>query len=138
MGNLVLNLSGVNENAGGFEALPKGKYEMMVDDVTFGTSKKGSPMMTWKFKMDSEEYGKRSFYFYNVLDQAFGIAALKKTIVALGMDVDFDEFDPEAFADAGDAIGLPILVELGIQKYEGEKRNTVKTVFASNDANPFM
>ena len=126
--NLVLDLSGVNENAGGFEAMPKGKYDAVVDDVEFGMSKKDAPMITWKFKMDHPEYGKRTLFFYTVLNQSFGLAALKKTLIALGLDVDFGSFNPQEFADAGEAIGLPVQLEVGIQKYEGEKRNTVKAV----------
>lgn len=126
--NLVLDLSGVNEKSVGFEALPKGKYEAILDDCEFGESKKGSPMITWKFKIDDAEFGKRTLFFYTVLDQDFGIANLKKTILALGVDVDMSEFDPQKFCDDGDAIGLPCMLKVGIQKYEGEKRNTVSEV----------
>lgn len=128
MGNLTLNLEDVNEKAGGFEALPKGTYDAVVDDVEFGDSSKGSPMLTWKFRIDHEEYGKRTMYFYTVLDQPFGLSNLKKTILNLGMEIDMAEFDPAEFADTGDAIGLPCQLKIGIQKYEGEKRNNIKEV----------
>lgn len=130
--NLVLDLSDVKESTG-FEALPKGTYDAIVDDVEFGESSKGSPMMTWKFKMDHSEYGKRTFFYYTVLDQDFGKAALKKTLISLGLDVDFSEFNPTNFCDEGEAIGLPCSIKLGIQKYEGEKRNTVKEVLPATE-----
>lgn len=136
--NLVLNLAEVDEKAGGFECMPKGDYEAIVDECDCGVSKAGAPMITWKFKITEPEYAKRTLFFYNVLNQTFGVAALKKTLIALGVDVDWSSFNPQDFADNGDAIGLPIRVKVGIQKYEGEKRNTVKDVSASNEGGGFM
>lgn len=136
--NLVLNLAEVDETAGGFEAMPKGTYQAIVDDVEYGLSKKGAPMMTWKFRVTTEEYAKRVLFFYNVLNQPFGVAALKKTIIALGMDVDMAQFNPQEFADLGDAIGLPIGIKVGIQKYDGEKRNTVKDILPAEEDNGFF
>lgn len=135
--NLVLNLDNVEESKG-FEALPKGKYDAVVDDCEFGESSKGSPMITWKFKLDSEEYGKRTLYYYTVLDQSFGLSNLKKTLIALGIDIDFAAFNPAEFCDAGEAIGIPVTLNVGIQKYEGEKRNTVKEVLPAEEAGSFM
>lgn len=136
--NLVLDLSSVDEKAGGFEAMPKGDYEAIVDECDFGESSKGSPMITWKFKVTEEPYEKRTLFYYTVLDQTFGIAALKKTLIALGVDVDMASFNPQEFADSGEAIGLPIKIKVGIQKYEGEKRNNVKSVSASSEGGSFM
>lgn len=136
-GNFVLDLSGVDEKAGGFECLPKGKYEAVVDDVEFGTSKAGAPMLTWKFQLTDVE-PKRKMFFYNVLNKPFGISALKKTLVNLGVEVDMGSFNPQTFADQGEAIGMPIQLDLGIQKYEGENRNTVKDTLASSIGNDFI
>ena len=141
MGNLVLNLSDVDEKAGGFSLLDRGMYEAVIDDVTFGDSSKGSPMLTWKFKITAgtPDDKAHSLFWYTVLDQPFGLANLKKALIAIGLEEKMDEFDPEAFADEGDAIGLPIQVKVGIQKYEGEKRNTVKDIAASTEGgNGFM
>ena len=135
--NLVLNLDAVEESKG-FEALPKGTYSAIVDDCEFGESSKGSPMITWKFKIDSEEYGKRTMFYYTVLDQAFGLSNLKKTLIALGTDVDLSSFNPAEFCDAGEAIGIPVMLKVGIQKYEGEKRNNVKEVLPAEEAGSFM
>ena len=131
--NLVLNLNDVDENAGGFECMPKGEYEAIVDEYEFGTSKKGAPMITWKFRIVEGEFDNRVLFFYTVLNQQFGLAALKKTLIALGMDIDWGNFDPQQFTDEGEAINLPVRLKVGIQKYEGEKRNTVKEVLASSE-----
>lgn len=126
--NLVLNLNEVDENAGGFEAMPKGNYDAVVDDYEYGESKKGAPMITWKFKIAGGEFDNRVLFFYTVLNQQFGLAALKKTLIATGLEVDWANFNPQDFSDQGDAIGMPVTLKVGIQKYEGEKRNTVKEV----------
>lgn len=131
--NLVLDLTDVDEKSGGFEAMSKGKYPAVLDDCEYGPSKKDSPMITWKFKLDLPEYGKRTLFYYTVLDQKFGIANLKKTLLALKLDVDMANFNPETFCDEGDAIGLPVTLDVGIQKYEGEKRNNVKAVLPAED-----
>jgi len=95
-------------------------------------------MITWKFKIDDPEFGKRTVFYYNVLNQPFGRSALKSTLINLGIEIDWSSFRPQEFADMGDAIGLPIKIELGIQKYEGEKRNTVKKTFPSGEGTSFM
>lgn len=133
--NLVLNLNEVDENqTGGFEALPVGTYEAAVEDVELTTSKAGSPMIKWTFQLTDQEHKKRKMFNYNVLDKNFGVAMLKKTILACGADVDFGNFDVAEFAETGDAIGLPIALKLGVQNYNGEKRNNVKDVLASDIA----
>lgn len=137
--NLVLNLDAVDEKNTGFECMPKGEYECIVDDCEFGQSQRtGSPMITWKFKVVDEEYQNRVLFFHNVLNKQFGIAMLKKTLIALGVDVDLANFNPQTFADEGEAIGLPIRVKVGIQKYQGEKRNAVKDVLPSQEGGSFM
>lgn len=137
--NLVLNLDSVDEKAGGFEAMPKGEYEAIVDECELGESSKGAPMITWKFKITEEPYNKRTLFWYTVLNLDFGKAALKKALIAMGLDIDWANFDVQEFCDNGDAIGMPIRIKVGIQKYEGEKRNNVKDVMASAEGgNSFM
>ena len=137
--NLVLDLNDVDENGGGFECMPKGEYECVIDDCDFGPSKSsGSPMITWKFKVVGDEYTNRVLFYHNVLDKPFGVSMLKKTLIAAGAEVDMAGFNPQEFADNGEAIGLPIRVKVGIQKYKGENRNDVKDVKPSQEGGSFM
>lgn len=137
--NLVLDLSSVDESKTGFEAMPKGDYECIVDDCEFGTSQKsGNPMLTWKFKVVEGDFANRVLFFHNVLNKQFGLALLKKALIAIGSEADLAGFNPQKFADEGDAIGLPIRVTVGIQKYQDEKRNNVKDVSASQESGDFM
>lgn len=132
--NLVINLEDVDEKSAGFEAMPKGTYGCIIEDVDFGYSQSSdAPMITFKYKVTDAEYENRLLFHHCVLNKNFGVAMLKKVIVNSGVDVDMAKFDPQKFADEGDAIGLPINVVVGIQKYKGEKRNNVKDVKPSTE-----
>lgn len=138
-GGFVFDLTGVEENAGGFEVLPKGKYDAVVDELEFGESKAGNPMITVKYAITTPEYENRIIFDYWVLGGGkaaeFGLAKLKKFLVRVCPDVDLSAFNPQSFADQGTAVGRLCTLSLGIQtqksgEYKGEKRNTVKDVEA--------
>lgn len=129
--NLVLNLDSVDENSGGFEALPPGVYNCIVENVEYGNSKKSNnPMITWTFKVVDEQYENRLLFYHTVLTQDIGVANLKKTLIRVCPDVDMSQFKPRDFADNGDALGLPCRVKVKIKPYNGEKRNSVTEVLA--------
>lgn len=131
----VLNLNDVDASkVSKFEVLPKGDYEAIIDDCEFGYSKNsGAPMLTWKFKLTDPEFNNRTFFFYTTLNKDFGIAMLKKVLMVSGAQVDMSCLNPQELAESGETIGLPIKVKLGIQTYEGEKRNNVKDVDVSSE-----
>jgi hypothetical protein len=143
-GGMVFDLSGVEENKG-FEIIPKGTYDAIVDELDFGESKAGNPMVTVKYSLTGPEYENRVLFDYWVLEgdgKDFGLAKLKKFLVRICPDVDITHFKPKNFADSGVAVGRSCRVSLGIQtqkqgEYKGEKRNTVKDVLAP-EANSFL
>ena len=63
---MVFDLSGVEENKG-FEVIPKGTYDAVVDELDFGDSKAGNPMVTIKYSITTPEYENRVIYDYWVL-----------------------------------------------------------------------
>lgn len=146
---LTFDLSGVDENSvGGFEVLPKGKYNAIVDECNFKESKAGAPMLEMIFAIDGGEYDGRKIYDYYVLggsnDKAieFGQAKLKKFLVRVCPDANLTAFNPATFSDNGEAVGKKLILDLGIQTqkkgdYKGEKRNTVKDILAP-EADSFM
>jgi hypothetical protein len=135
--SLVLDLSGVEESKG-FEVIPKGTYDAIVDELEFGESKAGNPMITVKYSLTDPEFEKRVLFDYWVLSgkgAEFGQAKLKKFLVRVCPEVDLTAFNPAQFADQGVAIGRECRLTVGIQtqkqgEYKGEKRNTVKDVLA--------
>lgn len=134
---LVFDLSQVEEQKG-FELIPKGKYEAIVDEIEFSESKAGNPMITAKFKIVEGEFESRILYDYWVLSgpgAEFGQAKLKKFLVRVCPEVDLSAFNPETFCDDGDAVGRDCIIDVTIQTqkkgdYKGEKRNSIKDLLA--------
>jgi hypothetical protein len=134
---MVFDLSGVEENKS-FEVIPKGTYDAVVDELDFGDSKAGNPMVTIKYSLTSPEVENRVVFDYWVLSgkgAEFGQAKLKKFLVRVCPEVDLSAFNPQEFSDTGAAVGRLCRLNLGIQvqkqgEYKGEKRNTVKDILA--------
>lgn len=139
-GGMTFDLTGVEENKA-FEIIPKGTYEAVIDELDFGESKSGNPMVTVKYSITTPEYEKRVVWDYWVLNgngAEFGLAKLKKFLVRVCPDVDLSSFNPKDFSDSGLAVGRLCNIVLGIQvqkqgEYKGEKRNVVKDVLAMNE-----
>lgn len=140
-GGMVFDLSGVEENKS-FEVIPKGTYSAVVDELDFGDSKSGNPMVTVKYALTAPEYENRVIFDYWVLNgkgSEFGLAKLKKFLTRVCPDVNISAFNPKNFADSGEAVGRQCQLSLGIQtqkqgEYKGEKRNTVKDVLAAEQS----
>jgi len=138
MDGMVYDLSGVEESKG-FEVIPKGTYDAVVDELDFAESKAGNPMITVKYAIVSPEYEKRVIFDYWVLSGKggeFGLGKLKKFLVRICPEVALTNFNPKTFADSGEAVGRQCRLTLGIQvqkegEYKGEKRNTVKDTLAA-------
>ncbi|MCM3763471.1 DUF669 domain-containing protein [Neobacillus niacini] len=67
----------VEKNGGGnFEELPDGSYEVEVEKMELGTSKKGDPMLKIQFKVVAGEYENKRIFYNGVMqpqnDSAFG------------------------------------------------------------------
>lgn len=139
-GSMVFDLSGVEENKS-FEVIPKGTYEAVVDELEFGESKAGNPMITVKYMLTTPEYENRVIFDYWVLSGKggeFGLGKLKTFLTRVCPEVDITAFNPANFSDSGVAVGKICKLTLGIQtqkqgEYKGEKRNTVKEVLASDE-----
>lgn len=136
-GTLVFDLTDVKEDSG-FEIIPKGTYSAIVDEMDFGESTSGNPMMTTKFKIVEGEYEGRVVWDYWVFGgkgAEFGMGKLKKFLTRVMPEVDLSNFNPQAFAESGEAIGRELQISLKIQtqksgEYKGEKRNQVGDLLA--------
>ena len=135
------NLNEVDENAtDGFGLMPKGDYNMIVDNCEFQLSKaSGAPMLKWTFKVIEGEFENRLHWEYTVLNNNFGLRNLKKILIALNCGVDFSTFNPQTFAEEGTAIGenLTITMDIKKDKKTGEDRNVSKD-FKVMTAGSFM
>lgn len=136
-GSLVFDLSEVKEDVG-FEVIPKGTYPAVVDELEFGDSQSGNPMVSVKYKIVEGEYEGRVVFDYWVLQgkgAEFGLGKLKKFLTRIVPEIDLASFNPQTFAEEGTAIGreLQVVLKITTQKkgeYKGEKRNNVTDVLA--------
>jgi hypothetical protein len=138
-GGLVFNMDEVEEDKG-FEILPKGNYNAVVDELDFGDSSTGNPMFTAKFKVTDGEFTGRVVFDYWVLGgkgAEFGLGKLKKFLTRICPDANMQQFNPQSFADEGSAIGREVTLSLKIStqkkgEYKGEKRNQVADILAAS------
>lgn len=143
-GGLVFNLTDVQEDKG-FEVLPKGDYNAVVDELEFGDSASGNPMITAKFKITDGEHADRVLFDYWVLagkGAEFGLGKLKKFLTRITPEADLTAFNPEQFAEDGIAIGRELVLSVRVTKqkkgeYKGELRNNVHD-FSAPTAGSFI
>lgn len=131
--NMVLDLDDVNEDGPGFEALPPGIYNCIIENTEYTMSSNNNPMITWVFKVVDAEGEGRLLFNHTVLNNEVGISRLKRTLTRVVPDVDLKAFNPKQFCDEGVAIGLPCRVKVTIRPYQGEKRNNVTDVLQPAD-----
>ncbi len=132
-GALVVDLSAVEDDSG-FEAIPRGMYPCVIDNLEYAISQaKGNPMWTWTLEIEDGEYAGRKLFYHTVF-KGPGLPITKKAIAAVMPDLLSAPFDPEAIANSGEKIGLRLKVRVDQKMYEGEKRNNVKGVFAADEA----
>lgn len=144
-GALVFDLNGVEEDKG-FELIPKGTYPAIVDEMEFGESSAGNPMMTVKYRIVEGEYADRLLFDYWVLrgnGSEFGLAKLKKFLTRVMPEVNLSAFNPADFAESGDAVNreLQVVVKIQTQKkgeYKGEKRNQVSDILSAAESGSFL
>lgn len=130
---LVLNLDGVDEEMPGFEALPPGTYDCVVENTEFAPSSKGNPMITWVFKVIDPQYDGRLLFYHTVLNSDAGLSRLKRTLIRVVPDINMGEFRPNAFCNEGQALGYPCRVKVSVKPYQGQKRNNVTDVLPPSE-----
>lgn len=126
--DLIIDMSSVDENAGGFQILPRGIYPCIVDNVDFGASKNsGNPMFTWTFEVSEGDFANRKLFFHSVLT-AEQMPRLKKILQRIAPELLEGPFNAREVADQGSLVGKSCRVRVDIRKYEGEDRNNVRDV----------
>lgn len=97
----VINLSLVPAYTGPKSNIfPAGTYDAVVKKLSYGLSKKGSPMLTWTFKAFDARNQETTVWYYSVLTdpdpekQNENLGRLVKAIQALAPDFDLETFNP--------------------------------------------
>ena len=123
-GSILVDLSDVQEQS--FEAIPKGTYRVVLDQLDYQLSKSsGQPMWNARFTVTEGEYTNRKlFTFISFSEKA--LPGTKKVIRILKPELLDSAFDPKAVAESGELIGIECRVRVGIQEYEGTDRNRIQ------------
>ena len=127
----TLNFSGVESK--NFDALPNGKYEVLIHDIEEKTVKsgknEGAPMWAVQFSVNGGPFdNRRVFRNYTLIPES--LWAVKGFLLALGYDA--EQLDGEIDLDLNDLIGLPCQVVLRQREYEGQIQNDVRQVLKSS------
>lgn len=125
---LVVNLSEVEELK--FELLPKGTYDIIIEDNQYAKSKSsGKPMWNLKLNIDGGEFnGRKIFEIFSFSEGALPGTKTRLAVIAPELlSGDFKVNDPETVASL---IGRKAKVKVDIQKAEEgsgyEDQNRVK------------
>jgi len=132
---MVINLADVEEPTR--EIIPPGIYDAMVDNVEFGNSRKGNPMLTWTFVVTDKEGKNHTLFYHNTLNDDRGKGRVKQTVNALISDeeeFDWTEFRPSETAEW--AVGRQCRVRVRIQpaNEEYDRSNSIVKVMQAAES----
>lgn len=138
MGTMSINFA---EIEGGFEPLPEGTYDCIIEKVEVRESKSSdNNYLNWEFKVtDDDHENQRLWMITSLSDRA--LFRLKDVFEALGvlndeMDIEWDD-DVEITPQEGplllnpDVVGLPCEVVVHNEMYDGKERNRVDSVVST-------
>jgi len=127
-GSLIVDLSNVEELK--FELIPKGVYDAVVDDLTYGLSKtSGKGMFTWVFAIEGGDHDGRKLYYYT----SFSPKALKGTktsLVRIDAETFSGQFNPQEVADSGKMLGKKVRIKVSHEERQdnGEMQARVQNI----------
>jgi hypothetical protein len=123
-GSLVIDLGGIQALT--FEALPKGIYDAVLDEFTYGPSKSSNkPMFTAVWKVEGGDYdGRKLYQYYSFSEKA--IRGTKAQLMRLDAEKFAGQFNPTAIAESGEMLGTRKKLKVTIQDGQnGEPSNSV-------------
>lgn len=133
-GSMTVDLSNVEDD--GWDVLPRGVYNVIVDDAEFKISQTGgNPMISLTLQVEDGEYADRKLFTHVVFSpKAMGMA--KRAIARLGLSHLLEgPFNPEDIVD--DFIGARAKARVTVEKYEGEDTNRVKSLLPAGGGDEF-
>lgn len=120
--SLPINFAGVQASQN-FEPVAAGTYEVAVHAVKAKKSSTGKPMLEWVFEIQEEGDAWGHRIFTNTILEANSLWRTKDFLLALGFSE--EELAAEFELDPADLVGLGAMAVLGVEEYQGQKRNRV-------------
>jgi hypothetical protein len=133
----VIHITSINFNdlikaAGdaGFDALPAGTYDVVVDTAAHKTASSGKEMITAQFKVENGPYASKSVFSQFVLspDNANALSFWFRHMNAMGLGESYFQANPPLERVAADLTGRRCRVTLSIRQWQGQDRNQVDVV----------
>ena len=128
---LEIDLSDVDEPT--FELIGRGRYSAEITDVEYSTSSNGNPMWACRMQITDGEHKGRTLY-HHVVFSAKSMPFAKRFITRVAPELLEGPLKPEEVADEGILEGRACVIRVGVQRYEGEKRNNIREVLAAEGA----
>lgn len=107
---LAADVKEVEENGGGgYEPIPDGQYEVYVEKMELGQSKKGDPMLTIWFKIIEGEYEGQRIFYNKVMqpqnEKAFGYQVHQNNEMLRALwDCEKEDVEFKGFGDYADLV----------------------------------
>ncbi len=130
---LKKDIADAKENTGNFKEVPLGTYEVSVNKMELGESKKGDPMVIIWFKILNGEYKNSLIFMYQTITQGFQIHIVNELLRSMdtGINIDFETYSQygQLLMDVHEAVDgqLEFAIEYGENK--GFKTFKITEVF---------
>lgn len=136
---LVVNLA--NVEAQSFDAIPAGKYPVIIKDITYSKSKSSDKPM-WSLQAQIYEGDFENRVLFDILSFSDGALPSTKTkIMALAPELLQGEFNPSKPEIYDPIIGRKFIAQVKIQKGSDEypdPRNSIQKYLPAEGANAFV
>lgn len=121
-------------NGGGdYKEVPFGEYEVCIDKMELGKSKKEDPMVTIWFKILSGEYKNSRLFFNQVITQGFQIHNVNELLRSFdtGIEIKFEKYSQygQLLMDVHEAIDGNLEYAIKYEDNKGFAKYTVLEVF---------
>lgn len=121
MGRITLDMNKIGQS----NLVPEGKYIVQIIDGTKAmTSKNDNQMLMLRLQITEGEYDELKLMPFFVMATSDARFLFDEVIVASGIDYDEDGVDID------NLIGANLIVELGVEEFEGKTRNKLLHCYA--------
>lgn len=133
--SLSIDMDSVEEAK--FEAIPKGTYDVVVEEVEFKHSNtSGKPMWNLTLVITSGEFKGRKLW--HIMSFSEGAQPTTKAqLLKFAPELISSRFDPKKIAESGKLNGKKFRVKTKIEPYEGQDRTKIAQVLSPKDGDEF-
>lgn len=132
---LIINMEEVEGQS--FEAIPKGTYDGVIEELEFKMSNSsGKPMWSVAIVITDGEYRGRKL-FTNLSFSEGALPGTKTNIQRFAPDILTRAFDPRKIAAEGKLVGKAVRVKTKLETYEGEERTKIAAFVPAKKSDGF-